>query len=187
MRIHNLFLRYLIVVYRSFWWRFCVVTLFLDFSVGEGTSVIGLCQISSFFSSICAIIHLNFLSMIDTCVPAIIWHGSLLKIKITFCVTLTLTTISDLVVIWHLTLFNERERQIWIFRLIYKSSVPTKNTWQFNSAKTIFAFSCPPQLRRRAKLFLPCCRPYKVHQYTISLFPNLHLPGEIFTCKGVKS
>ena len=35
----------------------------------------------------------------------------------------------------------------------------TKNTWQFNSAKTIFAFSCPPQLRRGAKLFVPCCRP----------------------------
>ena len=25
-----------------------------------------------------------------------------------------------------------------------------ENTWQFNSAKTIFAFSSPPQLRRRA-------------------------------------
>ena len=35
----------------------------------------------------------------------------------------------------------------------------TMNTWQFNSAKTIFAFSCPPQLRRRAKLFMSCCRP----------------------------
>ena len=57
--------------------------------------------------------------------------------------------------------------------------LPT-NTWQFNSAKTIFAFSCPPQLRRRAKLFLPYCRPYKVHQYTISLFPKLHLPGDRF-------
>ena len=61
------------------------------------------------------------------------------------------------------------------------------NTWQFNSAKTIFAFSCPPQIRRRAKLFMSCCRPYLVHQYTISPFPYLHLPGEIFTCKGVKS
>ena len=61
------------------------------------------------------------------------------------------------------------------------------NTWQFNSAKTIFAFSCPPQLRRRAKLFMSCCTPYLVHQYIISPFPNLHLPGEIFTCKGVKS
>ena len=61
------------------------------------------------------------------------------------------------------------------------------NTWQFNSAKTIFAFSSPPQMRRRAKLFVSCCRPYLVHQYTILPFSNLHLPGEIFTCKGVKS
>ena len=61
------------------------------------------------------------------------------------------------------------------------------NTWQFNSAKTIFAFSNTPQMRRRAKLFMSCCRPYLVHQYTILPFPNLHLPGEIFTCKGVKS
>ena len=61
------------------------------------------------------------------------------------------------------------------------------NTWQFNSAKTIFAFSCPPQIGRRAKVFVSCCRPYLVHQYTILLFSNLHLPGEIFTCKGVKS
>ena len=63
----------------------------------------------------------------------------------------------------------------------------TSNTWQFNSAKNIFAFSCPPQLRRRAKLFVSCCRPYLVHQYTVLPFSNLHLPGEIFTCKGVKS
>ena len=41
------------------------------------------------------------------------------------------------------------------------------NTWQFNSAKTIFAFSCPPQLRHREKLLVSCCRPYLVHQYTI--------------------
>ena len=61
------------------------------------------------------------------------------------------------------------------------------NTWQFNSSKTIFAFSSPPQMRRRAKLFVSCCRPYLVHQYTILPFSNLHLPGEIFTCKGVKS
>ena len=46
----------------------------------------------------------------------------------------------------------------------------TLNTWQFNSAKTIFAFSCPPQMRRRAKLFVSCCRPYLVHQYTILPF-----------------
>ena len=63
----------------------------------------------------------------------------------------------------------------------------TFNTWQFNSTKTIFAFSCPPQLRRRAKLLMPCCRPYLVHQNTISPFSNLHLPCEIFSCKGVKS
>ena len=61
------------------------------------------------------------------------------------------------------------------------------NTWQFNSAKTIFAFSCPPQTRRRVKLFASCCRPCLVHQYTILPFSNLHLPGEKFTCKGVKS
>ena len=64
---------------------------------------------------------------------------------------------------------------------------PRSNTWQFNSAKNIFAFSSPPQLQRRAKLCMSCRRPYSVYQYTISHFPNLHLPGEIFTCKGVKS
>ena len=52
---------------------------------------------------------------------------------------------------------------------------------------TLVAFSCPPQLGRRAKLFVSCCRPYLVHQYTILSLSNLHLPGEIFTCKGVKS
>ena len=62
-----------------------------------------------------------------------------------------------------------------------------QNTWQFNSAKTIFAFSCPPPLRRRAEPFVSCCRQYLVHQYTISPLPDLHLPGEIFTRKGVKS
>ena len=72
-------------------------------------------------------------------------------------------------------------------RLGLKNSKWKYNTWQFNCAKTIFAFSCPPKLRRRAKLFVSCCRPYLVHQYTISPFPNLHLPGEIFTCEGVKS
>ena len=69
----------------------------------------------------------------------------------------------------------------------YHIHVNVHNTWQFNSAKTIFAFSCLPQLRRKAKLFVSCCRPYLIHQNTTLLFPNLHLPGEIFTCKGVKS
>ena len=53
--------------------------------------------------------------------------------------------------------------------------------------KPFLHFSCPPQMRRRAKLFVSCCRQYLVYQYTILPFSNLHLPGEIFTCKGVKS
>ena len=53
--------------------------------------------------------------------------------------------------------------------------------------KPFFAFSCPPPLRRRAEPFVSCCRQYLVHQYTISPLPDLHLPGEIFTRKGVKS
>ena len=61
------------------------------------------------------------------------------------------------------------------------------NTWKFNSSRTVFAFSCPRQLRSRAKLFVSCCRTNLVHQYTISPYPNLQLPGEIFTCKGEKS
>ena len=42
----------------------------------------------------------------------------------------------------------------------HSHSKSTNNTWQFNSAKTIFTFSCPPQLQRRAKLLVSCCRPY---------------------------
>ena len=57
------------------------------------------------------------------------------------------------------------------------------NTWQFNSAKTIFAFSCPPQLGRRVKLFVSCCRPYLVHKYTILPFLNMKLPEEILHVK----
>ena len=49
---------------------------------------------------------------------------------------------------------------------------PVKQDYKFNSAKNIFAFSSPPQMRRRAKLFVSCCRPYLVHQYTILPFPN---------------
>ena len=79
---------------------------------------------------------------------------------------------------------------IYDINIIYLKRKPSRriyNTWQFNSAKTIFAFSNPPQMRRRANLFVSCCRPYWVHQYTMLHFSNLHLPGEIFTCKGVKS
>ena len=59
----------------------------------------------------------------------------------------------------------------WQYRFTFR-------VWQFNSAKTIFAFSCPPQLRRRAKLFVSCCRPYLVHQYTIwkCFFFKIKLP-----------
>ena len=35
---------------RSFWWRFVLSRCFLDFSVGVGAFVIGLSQISFFFS-----------------------------------------------------------------------------------------------------------------------------------------
>ena len=85
---------------------------------------------------------------------------------------------------WMLTKLGRDE--VLMARHMHKD-VLAINTWQFNSAKTIFAFSCPPQLRHRAKLFVSCCRSYLVHQYTILSFSNLHLPGEIFTCKGVKS
>ena len=40
----------LTVLSRSFWRRFCVVKLLFDFSVSVGAFVIGLSQISSFFS-----------------------------------------------------------------------------------------------------------------------------------------
>ena len=53
--------------------------------------------------------------------------------------------------------FHTRGIQYFLSLMVFSGLM--YNTWQFNSAKTIFAFSCPPQLRRRAKLFMSCCRP----------------------------
>ena len=109
---------------------------------------------------------------------------SLLSCYKLLCTTITLRTASPILALLYILLYAICLSKCSTQPL---SIILTKNTWQFNSAKTIFAFSSPPRLRRRAKLFMSCCRPYLVHQYSISPFPNLHLSGEIFTFKGVKS
>ena len=49
---------------------------------------------------------------------------------------------------------------LWASCFKLTTKIRAQNTWQFNSAKNIFAFNFPPQLRRRAKLLVSCCWQY---------------------------